>query len=57
MYCCLAEKRLSLADHEDGIQGYHDGVFWERNSLADQSKPAARKRSQAGQHQLLFEAD
>lgn len=35
-YCCLAEKRLALADAERSIQGYHDGVFWERNSLAQQ---------------------
>ena len=54
MYCCLAEKRLGLADHDDGIQGYHDGVFWQRNSLGGQSKPAAKKRSQGGQRQLLF---
>lgn len=57
MFCCLAEKRLQLADEDDGIQGYRDGVFWERNSLADQGKPAARKRAILGQHQLLFEAD
>jgi site-specific DNA-methyltransferase (adenine-specific) len=30
-YCCLAEKRLKLAETEQSIQGY-DGVFWERNS-------------------------
>lgn len=31
-YCCLAEKRLELADTHKSIQGYADGVFWERNS-------------------------
>lgn len=31
-YCCLAEKRLERADAEPTIQGYSDGVFWERNS-------------------------
>lgn len=31
-YCCLAEKRLQLADAKPEIQGYADGVFWERNS-------------------------
>jgi site-specific DNA-methyltransferase (adenine-specific) len=56
-FCCLAEKRIQLADEDDGIQGYQDGVFWERNTLADQGKPAAKKRTQLGQHQLLFEAD
>lgn len=35
-YCCLAEKRLALADLDGSIQGYSDGVFWERNSLSDQ---------------------
>lgn len=31
-YCCLAEKRLAVADADKTIQGYHDGVFWERNT-------------------------
>jgi site-specific DNA-methyltransferase (adenine-specific) len=35
-YCCLAEKRLELADSQPNIQGYSGGVFWERNTLADQ---------------------
>ncbi len=39
-YCCLAEKRLALADLDLSIQGYADGVFWERNTLAAQrSRP------------------
>ncbi|MCG8584956.1 MAG: site-specific DNA-methyltransferase [Pirellulales bacterium] len=37
-YCCLAEKRLELVAQDASIQGYADGVFWERNSLADQPK-------------------
>jgi site-specific DNA-methyltransferase (adenine-specific) len=32
-YCCLAQKRLDLASTERAIQGYVDGVFWERNTL------------------------
>jgi site-specific DNA-methyltransferase (adenine-specific) len=31
-YACLAEKRLALAQADSRIQGYEDGVFWERNS-------------------------
>ncbi len=31
-YCCLAEKRLALAERDPRIQGYEDGVFWERNA-------------------------
>ena len=32
-YCCLAQKRLDLASTDQAIQGYVDGVFWERNAL------------------------
>jgi DNA modification methylase len=35
-YCCLAEKRLAIADSDSSIQGYSDGVFWERNTLNQQ---------------------
>jgi site-specific DNA-methyltransferase (adenine-specific) len=31
-YCLLAAKRLLLADEDKSIQGYTDGVFWERHS-------------------------
>ena len=31
-YCCLAQKRLENASADKTIQGYADGVFWERNS-------------------------
>lgn len=31
-YCLLAEKRLELADRDKTIQGFADGVFWERNT-------------------------
>src|SRR5262249_52265014 len=31
-YFCLAQKRLELASQDRSIQGYVDGVFWERNS-------------------------
>ncbi len=30
-YACLAEKRLEMAETDKRIQGYTDGVFWERN--------------------------
>ena len=32
-FCLLAAKRLELAELAPNIQGYHDGVFWERNTL------------------------
>lgn len=31
-YCLLAAKRLLLADQDKTIQGYAEGVFWERHS-------------------------
>src|SRR5216684_7770767 len=40
-YCLLAEKRLAMADRDRTIQGYADGIFWERNSM---SKPTAAIR-------------
>lgn len=41
-YCCWTLKRLGLADFDSAIQGYADGVFWERNSLADQKSEATK---------------
>lgn len=37
-YCVWAEQRLEMAETDKGIQGYVDGVFWERNSLSEQNK-------------------
>lgn len=37
-YCCWALKRLQLAEVDPSIQGYADGVFWERNTLNEQPK-------------------
>ncbi|MEO8074501.1 MAG: DNA methyltransferase [Acidobacteriota bacterium] len=31
-YCLLTEKRLALAENDKTIQGFADGIFWERNS-------------------------
>jgi len=42
-YCCWAVKRLNNIEKAPFIQGYANGVFWERNSLNDQKsvgKPA-----------------
>lgn len=58
LYCCLAERRLDLADQDDAIQGYYDGVFWERNTLADRKKISPKKkRPMPSQHRLLFDAE
>ncbi|MTV48171.1 site-specific DNA-methyltransferase [Heliobacillus mobilis] len=37
-YGCLALKRLEMAETDKSIQGYTDGVFWERNTLAFQKQ-------------------
>lgn len=44
-YCLLAERRLELATPHANIQGYRDGVFWERNTLAEQASWLQRQRS------------
>lgn len=36
-YCVWAEQRLAMAEDNSEIQGYVNGVFWERNSLSDQN--------------------
>ena len=37
-YCFYAQKRLQIAETDATIQGYADGVFWERNTLRDMKK-------------------
>jgi site-specific DNA-methyltransferase (adenine-specific) len=37
-YCLLAEKRLERVDTDPSIQGYAQGIFWERNTLAAQKQ-------------------
>lgn len=37
-YCALAEKRLEIAEKDTSIQGYSGGIFWDRNSLAEQKR-------------------
>ncbi len=31
-YCLITEKRLLIAEDDNSIQGFSDGVFWDRNS-------------------------
>lgn len=45
-YCQMAVKRLNRAESDNNIQGYHDGYFWERNSLADQKQVKAGMKGQ-----------
>lgn len=48
-FCLLSERRLEQAEKDRGIQGFEDGVFWERNS-----KPSSR-RAQSAIGELDFE--
>ena len=52
-YCQIAAKRLRHAELDRTIQGYHNGYFWERNSLADQ-KPS-KTVSHAGNFLMNFD--
>ena len=52
-YCCWAEKRLSQAEFNTSIQGYSDGVFWERNSLNDQKPRKEIKTSNCDTMELF----
>jgi site-specific DNA-methyltransferase (adenine-specific) len=44
-YACWAEKRLEAAGLDNSIQGYTNGVFWERNSLNIQKKAGNTRHS------------
>jgi len=50
-YCCWALKRLENAQRDRSIQGYADGVFWERNTLGAQ--PKNKKNSDLAPRELL----
>ncbi|HSD64707.1 MAG TPA: DNA methyltransferase [Ignavibacteriaceae bacterium] len=43
-YCMLAQKRINLADSDKSIQGFKDGLFWERNTLSEQRKLMHREK-------------
>ncbi|MHC4229700.1 MAG: DNA-methyltransferase [Planctomycetota bacterium] len=48
-YCLLAAKRLHIAELDGTVQGYSDGVFWERNTLnAQRQKAREDKHNLAG---------
>ncbi len=38
LYCAWAQKRIEDAEIDKSIQGYEDGVFWERNSKPKRKK-------------------
>ena len=52
-YCCLAEKRLENARRDKSVQGYSDGVFWERNTPGERMN-GNEKRLETGLSGNLF---
>lgn len=44
-YCLWTEYRLEIAKTNNLIQGYSDGVFWERNTLSEQLKEKRKNGS------------
>lgn len=54
LYCCLTERRLELAELDKDIQGYSEGVFWERNTLNEQMNGNGKKYGKVGLLSNLF---
>ncbi len=52
MYCCLAEKRLEMADIDKSIQGYDEGVFFERNTGLARNK--SKTKTDPAQEKMSF---
>lgn len=53
-YALLSQKRLELAASETSVQGYSDGVFWERNSLNAMNNKAKRSGKPDDELRLLI---
>lgn len=44
-YCLWAVKRLRNSISDNTIQGYSDGVFWERNSMSEQKRQQVMQKN------------
>jgi site-specific DNA-methyltransferase (adenine-specific) len=54
-YCLMAERRLRLVGPDASIQGYSEGVFWERNTLALQQRKRSPLQLPTAGQSALFE--
>lgn len=54
-YCLWAAKRVANSHVDMTIQGYTDGVFWERNSLGEQKKQGKLTKRPATMQEFNFE--
>ncbi|MFA5031997.1 MAG: site-specific DNA-methyltransferase [bacterium] len=55
-YCLYAQKRLAMAENDSTIQGYSDGIFWERNALSEIKKTSLsfhKKREVGNRFRIL----
>ena len=53
-YLCWARKRVRTARRDSTIQGYRDGVFWERNSDPDRQRHTRQKAEDDTSQDQLF---
>ena len=53
-YCIWAQKRLESAVSDSSIQGFRDGVFWERNTLSHQEKKQGSNGKQEIKNELYL---
>lgn len=53
-YALLSQKRLEIAASEASVQGYSNGVFWERNSLNAMNNKAKRSGKSDDELRLLI---
>lgn len=54
-YLCWARKRILGARKDQSIQGYRDGVFWERNSDPDRQQRAQRESERGSSQERIFQ--
>ncbi|MCY3627096.1 MAG: DNA methyltransferase [Gammaproteobacteria bacterium] len=53
-YLCWTKKRILLAREDATIQGYSEGVFWERNSAPERRKPSSTSKMLDTDEGVLF---
>jgi site-specific DNA-methyltransferase (adenine-specific) len=56
-YCVWAEQRLEMAECNPAIQGYVNGVFWDRNSLSEQNATQSEAGKQTSKKGRKLKAD
>lgn len=56
-YCLWAQKRVQNSFHDSSIQGYADGVFWERNTLNMQKRHTGKRDAETFIDELNFDQD